>query len=63
MQLIKNSIEKISLVSNIKHKTKDPIRYPKVQCGYEKATQVIFAAQMNNMILDLTKEMIKIKLK
>lgn len=51
----------MSLVSNIKHKTKDPIRYPKVQCGYEGVSQVIFATQVNEMFVELTKEMVQLK--
>ena len=54
-------VDKMSSVSNIKPHTRDPIRWPKVQCGYENLAQVIFATQTNNMLQDLTKEIVKIK--
>lgn len=54
-------VDKMSQVTNIKPHTKDPIRWPKVQCGYESLAQVMFATQTDNMLKDLTKEMVKIK--
>lgn len=53
-------VKQMSKTSNIAYHTKDPIRYPKVQCGYEGLAQVIFSTQTNNMIADLTKEMLNI---
>lgn len=53
-------VKQMSKTSNIVYHTKDPIRYPKVQCGYEGLAQVIFSTQTNNMIADLTKEMLNI---
>lgn len=53
-------VKQISKVSNIVHHVKDPIRYPKVQCGYEGLAQVIFSTQTNNILNELTKEMINI---
>ena len=62
MKYIKGiEVERMSSVSNIKFKTKDPIRWPKVQCGYESLSQVIFATQVDNMFQDLTKKMVEIK--
>lgn len=46
--------------SNIKTHVKDPVRYPNVQGGYEKLSQVIFAVQVDNMLQDLVKEMVDI---
>lgn len=54
-------VDRMSFTSNIKRHTKDPIRWPKVQCGYENLSQVIFATQFDNLLQDLTKEIIKIK--
>lgn len=53
-------IKQMSKKSNIVYHTKDPIRYPKVQCGYEGLTQVMFATQTNNMMKDLVDKMIEI---
>ena len=53
-------VKQMSKKSNIVAHVKDPIRYPKVQCGYEGLSQMIFATQTNNMLQDLTKEMLKI---
>lgn len=50
------------LVSNIRHHV-DPMRYPKVQEGYEGMAQVIFSTQINNMLMDLTKKMVSQKSK
>lgn len=36
---------------------KDPIRYPKIQCGYEQLAQAIFMTQTGNMVKDIVKEM------
>ena len=54
-------VKQMSKKSNIVYHTKDPIRYPKVQCGYEGLTQVMFATQTNNMMKDLVDKMIEIK--
>ena len=51
-----------ALVSNIHHHV-DPMRYPKVQEGYEGMAQVIFSTQINNMLMDLTKKMVSQKSK
>ena len=56
-------VEKMSGVSNIQHHIKDPMDYPKVQGGYEGLAQVIFSTQMDNLLIDLTKEMVKLKSK
>lgn len=53
-------VKQMAKTSNIIYYTKDPIRYPKVQCGYEGLAQVIFSTQTNNMMADLTKEMLNI---
>ncbi len=53
-------VKQMSKKSNIVYHTKDPIRYPKVQCGYEGLTQVMFATQTNNMMKDLVDKMIEI---
>ena len=53
-------VKQIAKTSNITYHTKDPIRYPKVQCGYEGLAQVIFSTQTNNMMTDLIKEMLNI---
>lgn len=45
----------------IKPHVKDPIRYPKVQCGYENLAQAIFVTQTNNMFQDVVKEMMDLK--
>ena len=50
------------LVSNIHHHVV-PMRYPKVQEGYEGMAQVIFSTQINNMLMDLTKKMVSQKSK
>lgn len=52
-------VNRMSEVTKIKPHVKDPIRYPKVQCGYENLSQVMFAVQMDNLMQDLTKEMLK----
>lgn len=54
-------VDRMSGVSNIKPHTKDPIRWPKVQCGYENLAQVIFATQVDNILQDLTKKIVKLK--
>ena len=53
-------IKQMAKKSNVIYHTKDLIRYPKVQCGYEGLAQVMFSTQVNNMMIDLTKEMTKI---
>lgn len=53
-------VKQMSKKSNIVYHIKDPIRYPKVQCGYEGLTQVMFATQTNNMMKDLVDKMIEI---
>lgn len=53
-------IGQLSKKTNIIRHVKDPIRYPKVQCGYEGLAQVIFATQTNNMMKEVTKEMLSI---
>lgn len=53
-------VKQMAKTSNIIYHTKDPIRYPKVQCGYEGLAQVIFSTQTSNMMADLTKEMLNI---
>lgn len=50
------------LVSNVHHHV-DPMRYPKVQEGYEGMVQVIFSTQINNMLMDLTKKIVEQKSK
>lgn len=42
-------------------KTKDPIRYPKVQGGYESLCKVAFEVQLKSLFKDLTKKMVEIK--
>lgn len=53
-------VPKLEKESNIVHRVSDPIRFPKVQCGYEGLAQVVFSTQVNNMMNDLAKEMINI---
>lgn len=63
VRYVKNiKVEKMPLVSNIRHHV-DPMRYPKVQEGYEGMAQVIFSTQINNMLMDLTKKMVSQKSK
>lgn len=50
----------MSKKSDIVRHVKDPIRYPKVQCGYEGVAQVMIATQTNNMMNSLTEEMLKL---
>lgn len=57
---IRIGVPKLEKESNIVHRVSDPIRYPKVQCGYEGLAQVIFSTQVNNMMDDLAKEMLNI---
>lgn len=57
---IRIGVPKLEKESNITHRVSDPIRYPKVQCGYEGLAQVIFSTQVNNMMDDLAKEMLNI---
>lgn len=40
---------------------RDPIRWPKVQCGYEDLAKKIFKSQLDDMLVDLTKEMVSLK--
>lgn len=40
---------------------RDPIRWPKVQCGYEGLANTIFKTELDNMFMDLTKEMVQLK--
>lgn len=64
VRYVKNiKVEKMPLVSNIHHHHVDPMRYPKVQEGYEGMAQVIFSTQINNMLMDLTKKMVSQKSK
>ena len=49
----------VSRLIGVKRHVKDPIRYPKIQCGYEGLAQTIFATQSDAMIKELVKEMIK----
>ena len=63
VRYVKNiKVEKMPLVSSIHHYV-DPMRYPKVQEGYEGMAQVIFSTQINNMLMDLTKKMVSQKTK
>lgn len=50
----------VSRLTNVKRHVKDPIRYPKVQCGYEGLAQVMFATQVNGMMRDIAKELTKL---
>lgn len=54
-------VDKMSTVSKIKHHVKEPAPFPRVSDGYENLAQAIFATQINNMFIDLTKEMIDMK--
>ncbi len=49
----------VSRLIGVKRHVKDPIRYPKIQCGYEGLAQTMFATQSDAMIKELVKEMIK----
>lgn len=40
---------------------KDPMRYEKVQGGYENLTKVIFRTQISNLFKDLTEKMVELK--
>lgn len=63
VRYVKNiKVEKMPLVSNVHHNV-DPMRYPKVQEGYEGMAQVIFSTQINNTLMDLTKKMVEQKSK
>ncbi len=42
-------------------KVVDPPRFPKVILPYEKEMKDMFNLQMNKMLVDLTKEMVKLK--
>lgn len=53
-------VQQMSKKSDIVRHVKDPIRYPKVQCGYEGVAQVMIATQTNNMTNSLTEEMLKL---
>lgn len=53
-------VQQTSKKSDIVRHVKDPIRYPKVQCGYEGVAQVMIATQTNNMMNSLTEEMLKL---
>lgn len=59
---VKNiKVGQMSDVSKIKPHVKEPMNYPKVQGPMENKCQVIFANQINFMVLELTKEMVEIK--
>ena len=49
----------VSRLIGVKRHVKDPIRYPKIQCGYEGLAQTMLATQSDAMIKELIKEMIK----
>lgn len=53
-------VRQMAKKSDIVFHTKDPIRYPKVQCGYEGLTQMIVSTQSSNIMNEITKEMLKI---
>lgn len=53
-------VDQMSKKSDIVRHVKDPIRYPKVQCGYEGLAQVMIATQTNNMMKELTEEMLNL---
>lgn len=60
LKFVKNiKVVDMQKASAIKPHVKDPIRYPKVQCGYENLAQAIFVTQTNNMVHDIIKEMLK----
>jgi len=42
-------------------KVVDPPRFPKVILAYEKEMNDMFNLQTNKMVIDLTKEMVKLK--
>lgn len=54
-------VDKMSVVSKIKHHVKEPAPYPRVSDGYENLSQAIFATQINNMFTELTEEMVSMK--
>lgn len=54
-------MDQMSYHSAIKNHVAEPINYPKVQGPMENKCQVIFANQINFMVLELTKEMVEIK--
>lgn len=54
-------VDTMSKVSSINHHVKEPAPFPKVSNGYENLAQVIFTTQVNNLFMDLTKEMVKMK--
>jgi len=44
-------------------KVTDPIRYPKVIEKYEFDTKKLFAARVNMMVADITKQLVNLKIK
>lgn len=56
-----DKINKSGLTYLSNKKTKDPVRYPKVQNGYENLSKVIFSTQLNSLMKDLTVSMVKMK--
>lgn len=56
-------VREIPKVSLIQYHAKEPPPYPRVSDGYEKLADAIFMTQINNMFVDLTKEMVKMKSK
>lgn len=42
-------------------KIKDPMRYERVQQGYEGLTKIIFRTQTSKMFTELTKKMVELK--
>lgn len=53
-------VDQMSKKSDVVRHVKDPIRYPKVQCGYEGLAQVMIATQTNNMMKELAEEMLNL---
>lgn len=56
-------VREIPKVSLVKYHSHEPPPYPKVSDGYEKLADAIFTTQINNMFVELTKEMVKMKSK
>lgn len=52
-------VNQMSKKSDIVCHVSDPIRYPKVQCGYEGLAQIMIATQTNNIMKQLTEEILK----
>ena len=44
-----------------KRKVKDPVRYPNIIIPIENDIKALFEIDLNRMVVDLTKEMVKIK--